>query len=149
MHFICQFLHEWITSVKFVSTRVSEIKSKTDTTSEWYWIPTNYNLADMGTRETVTPGDLKDGSDYQNGMPWMCQNADTWPVLPEPAVIPPEEMLKAERACVATTCASSIDLSRYSTFAKAVFCFSSCSMDPIKNNLHLRIPLLEHVLSCL
>lgn len=42
---------------EFVGTRVGEICSKCDATKEWFWIPTDKNLADMGTRDTVVPQD--------------------------------------------------------------------------------------------
>ncbi len=39
--------------LEFVGTRVSEIKTKSDPYKEWFWIPGELNLADMGTRPTV------------------------------------------------------------------------------------------------
>jgi hypothetical protein len=34
--------------LEFVGTRVSEIKTKSNPEEEWYWVPTDCNLADMG-----------------------------------------------------------------------------------------------------
>ena len=108
------------TYLEFVSTRVSEIKSKTDAQQEWYWIPSEYNISDLGTRETVVPSDMQLNSHYQDGMPWMLQNVETWPVLKEPTHIPPEEVLKSERVCAVILSHNLIDLSRFSSFSKAV-----------------------------
>jgi hypothetical protein len=57
--------------LEFVGTRVSQVKSLSSPEKEWLWIPGDCNLADMGTRPNVEPGDLEGGTDYQEGMPWM------------------------------------------------------------------------------
>jgi hypothetical protein len=44
--------------LEFVGTRVSEIKTKSNPEEEWFWVPTDCNLADMGTRPTVQPDEM-------------------------------------------------------------------------------------------
>ncbi len=43
---------------EFVGTRVSEIKTKSDPENEWFWVPGEQNILDMGTRPTVVPRDM-------------------------------------------------------------------------------------------
>ena len=105
---------------EFVSTRTSEIKSKTDTVTEWKWIPSEYNLADLGTRDTVVPEDLCEASAYQNGMAWMKDDPTTWPELKEKPAIPAEELLKQGRKVMLCMDDSLLDLKRYGSFTKAV-----------------------------
>jgi hypothetical protein len=38
---------------EFVGTRVSEIKTLSSQDEEWFWVQTDCNLADMGTRPSV------------------------------------------------------------------------------------------------
>jgi hypothetical protein len=37
----------------FIKTRAGEIMLKSDPVTEWYWVLSKYNLADMGTRSSV------------------------------------------------------------------------------------------------
>ena len=64
---------------EFVGTRVSEIRTKSDPETEWFWVPGEMNIADMGTRPTVVPGDMGPGTPYQEGMPWMKEPPEMWP----------------------------------------------------------------------
>lgn len=80
---------------EFVGTRTGEIRSKSDPNSEWFWIPTDENLADLGTRENVLPDELGIGTDYQNGRPWMSMDMNEWPCKKEFGTPPPEELKKS------------------------------------------------------
>jgi hypothetical protein len=80
---------------EFIGTRTGEIKSKSDPATEWFWVPTLHNLADMGTRNDVTPEALHPESQYLNGTDWMCQEFETWPVNQAPGGKIPEEELSA------------------------------------------------------
>ncbi|OBQ33188.1 MAG: hypothetical protein AN484_27365, partial [Aphanizomenon flos-aquae WA102] len=80
--------------LEFVGTRVSEIKTKSEPDSEWFWIPTDCNLADMGTRQNVQPQEMTQGTAYQDGMPWMYEPVTSWPVKKTFTAPPPEEMKK-------------------------------------------------------
>ena len=71
---------ETVTLLEFVSNRVAEIKAKSDVDKEWFWVPTDKNLADMATRPYVEPSDLAQGSEYQMGMDWMYLPEEQWPV---------------------------------------------------------------------
>lgn len=82
---------------EFVGTRVGEIKSKSDPEKEWYWVPTDCNLADMGTRSNVKPEDIAPGSDYQDGMQWMRGELESWPVSQTPGKAPDEELIAAAK----------------------------------------------------
>ncbi len=64
---------------EFVGTRVSEIRTKSDPETEWFWIPGELNIADMGTRPTVLPEDMGPGTPYQEGLPLMRESPGAWP----------------------------------------------------------------------
>jgi hypothetical protein len=80
--------------LEFMGTRVSEIKSKSDVETEWNWIPTDCNLADMGTRTDVKPSDMMEDSDYQLGMPWMRLPVEEWPAKKDVNKQPPTEEMR-------------------------------------------------------
>jgi hypothetical protein len=80
--------------LEFVGTRVSEIKTKSSPEEEWYWVPTDCNLANMGTRPTVQPDEMGEDSDYQNGMEWMRRLEVEWPVKKMVTPPPVEECRK-------------------------------------------------------
>jgi hypothetical protein len=61
-------LRESATYQEFVGTRASEIRTKLDPETEWFWIPGEMNVADMGTRPTVLPRDMGPGTPYQEGL---------------------------------------------------------------------------------
>ena len=50
----------------FGGNRVGEIKTLTDP-NDWWWVPTDQQVADIGTRENAMPADLDIGSRYQVG----------------------------------------------------------------------------------
>ena len=93
-------LRESATYQEFVGTRVSEIRTKSDPETEWFWIPGEMNIADMGTRPTVVPKDMGPGTPYQEGMPWMREPPETWPAKKTFAPPPPEECKKEMMAMV-------------------------------------------------
>lgn len=78
---------------EFVGTRVGEIKTKSDVAKEWYWVATSENLADMGTRDTVVPGDLGLNSNYQCGTQWMRGKRENWPIRRSFGTVPVEEVV--------------------------------------------------------
>jgi hypothetical protein len=80
--------------LEFVGTRVSEIKSLSSPEEEWFWVPTDCNLADLGTRPNVEPGDLAEDSYYQNGQPWMRKPEGEWPTKKQFSAPPAEERRK-------------------------------------------------------
>ena len=109
---------------EFVGTRVSEIRSKSDAKTEWNWIPTDKNLADLGTRAAVVPADLDSESDYQNGMSWMRDEEETWPADFKRGPVPEEEKLKSARVNVLRSGKPDtdpiLDLSKFRSFKKLV-----------------------------
>jgi len=109
--------------MEFVGTRTSEIKSKSEPESEWFWLPTDKNLADMGTRTAVRPDDMGPHSEYQSGMDWMREEVVRWPINQSFGRIPEEEFSKT--ALLHATCSkeSFISYGRFSTFDKLVRVF--------------------------
>ncbi len=96
-------LRESATYQEFVGTRVSEIRTKSDPETEWFWIPGEMNIADMGTRPTVVPKDMGPGTPYQDRLPWMKGPPETWPARKTFAPPPPKECKKDMLAMVKTT----------------------------------------------
>ncbi len=96
-------LRESATYQEFVSTRVSEIRTKSDPETEWFWIPGELNIADMGTRPTVLPEDMGPGTPYQEGLPWMRGSPEAWPTKKTFMPPPPEECKKDMLAMVKVT----------------------------------------------
>ena len=82
---------EAVSFQEFVGTRVGEIKTKSLAAEEWYWLPTEENLADMGTRPDVLPDDMVEESAYQSGKRWMGEETECWPVSQSFGRPPPEE----------------------------------------------------------
>ncbi len=62
--------------------------------TEWFWIPGELNPADMGTRPTMTPGNMGEGTPYQMELPWMYQPVETWPTKKDFTPPPVEECRK-------------------------------------------------------
>ena len=62
----------------FVATRVGEIQSKTEP-SEWWWIQSDLNPADLTTRITC-PRELGIGSVWQSGPAFMKLPINCWPI---------------------------------------------------------------------
>ena len=105
---------------EFIGTRTGEIKNKSDPEKEWFWLPTQENLADLGTRDDVTPELLSPDSEYLNGKKWMREDFKHWPVNQKPGgTIPEEEMCPAARSTLVTTVTKPfIALDRFSSFNK-------------------------------
>ncbi len=93
-------LRESATYQEFVGTRVGEIRTKSDPETEWFWIPGEMNIADMGMRPTVLPGDMGPGTPYQEGLPWMRGPPEAWPTKKTFTPPPPEECKKDMLAMV-------------------------------------------------
>ncbi|XP_045139268.1 uncharacterized protein LOC123520764 [Portunus trituberculatus] len=62
----------------FVATRLSEIQNKSNT-SEWWWISTTYNLADLTTRP-CNASKLTRESTWQRGPEFMLLPVSQWPI---------------------------------------------------------------------
>ena len=130
---------------EFVGTRTGEIRSKSDPETEWFWIPTEDNLADMGTRDTVMPSDLKEGSVYQDGKEWMSEEFEFWPCKTDLGCAPSEEMKKVVHVATATFKESVICIKDYSSYSKLlnIMC---CVLKFIKMYLGIdkKSPLAEY-----
>jgi hypothetical protein len=62
----------------FVATRIAEIQNKTEP-SEWWWVPTDKNAADLTTRIT-SHRDLEMNSIWQNGPQFLRYPIENWPI---------------------------------------------------------------------
>jgi hypothetical protein len=62
----------------FVATRIAEIQNKTEP-SEWWWVPTDKNAADLTTRIT-SQRDLEMNSIWQNGPQFLRYPIENWPI---------------------------------------------------------------------
>ena len=63
----------------YTAPRVAEIQTNTDIES-WFWIETNDNPSDLGTRGKVSVEDLSEGSMWREGPTWLKSPASTWPL---------------------------------------------------------------------
>jgi len=79
---------------------VSEIRTKSDPETKWFWILGELNIADMGTRPTVLPEDMGPGTLYQEELPWMREPPEVWPTKKTFTSPPPEECKKDMLAMV-------------------------------------------------
>jgi hypothetical protein len=95
-------LRESATYQEFVGTRASEIRTKSNPETEWFWIPGEMNIPDMGTRPTVLPRDMGPGTPYQEGLPWMRESPEARPAKKTFTPPPPEECKKDMLAMVKT-----------------------------------------------
>ena len=107
--------------LEFVGTRISEIRSKSNV-YDWFWVSTDQNLSDLGTRQYTSPQEMHIQSEYQVGLPWMYEKFELWPVAEKVGIIPEDEMLKVHRtlAIVESRNENLIDLKKFSSYDKVV-----------------------------
>ena len=63
----------------FTAPRITEIQSNTNI-DDWYWVDTNFNPSDLGTRGKCTVDDMGPNTLYRNGPIWLKDQPDTWPL---------------------------------------------------------------------
>ena len=63
----------------FTAPRIAEIQANMGDAS-WYWVNTDENIADLGTRGKVSPLDLGKGSRWQEGPSWLKEPFEKWPI---------------------------------------------------------------------
>ena len=105
--------------------RVGEIKSKSDC-SDWLWIPTSENIADIGTRNNTKLSDLGSGSTYQNGPKWLGQDRSLWPSKPISDFSVPKSMLNSTAKTIMHAAIMNqqfFDPTKYRSFKKAIGVF--------------------------
>ena len=107
---------------EFVGTRTGEVKSKSDTEKEWFWLPSEENLADLGTREDVVPEMMGLRTTYQDGLPWMSLEFSQWPVSQNPGGQVPEEEIRGrgKAVLISQIPCQLISLEAASSFSKVV-----------------------------
>jgi len=100
---------------EFVGSMDSEIKTGYDVESEQSWIPTDKNLANLGTEDNVRVADMEEESEYQEGKLKMMMPEQEWPSKKKISLPSTEEM---REGVVATTCHVAINMEpfiKYST----------------------------------
>ncbi|CAC5398583.1 unnamed protein product [Mytilus coruscus] len=58
--------------------KAAEIQNKTEP-SDWWWVPSEFNAADLATRIT-SPGDMVKNSIWKNGPKFLNDPIDQWPL---------------------------------------------------------------------
>ena len=48
--------------------------------NEWYWVSSNDNPCDIGTRREVSLEDVEPGSKWETGKPWMRESKEKFPL---------------------------------------------------------------------
>ena len=107
----------------FVANRVAEIQTKTPK-SDWYWIPSDHNLADFTTRITP-PSLINNDSVWQKGPEFLYQPFEKWPIkenvevkeIPD-ALIQNVQIKMTGESEKTLSVANIIDLNRISTLSK-------------------------------
>ncbi len=108
---------------EFVATRVAEIRSRTQPETEWRWIPSEANIADLGTRGMASPSDLDVGTEYQLAPAWLALPENEWPAKRQLGPIPRDEILATALICPSGSKrlqSSVIEASHFSTFGRLV-----------------------------
>jgi hypothetical protein len=98
----------------FGGNRVGEIKTLTDP-DDWWWVPTDQQVADIGTRENAMPADLDIGSRYQMGPGWLALQEEEWPMRKVVGQVPKEELSTAAKKVMMVN-ADPADFFRYKKF---------------------------------
>lgn len=86
---ICWINSESRNYKQYVSCRIGEILESTDV-SEWLWIPTKKNIADIATRSLIP--DLDSQSEWYHGPSFLRLPKNEWPVQKEETLITDEEI---------------------------------------------------------
>nr|XP_027213054.1 uncharacterized protein LOC113806132 [Penaeus vannamei] len=104
----------------FVANRVSEIQEKTDP-SEWYWIPSELNIADLLTRG-CRPELLNQSSLWQSGPEFLALPRTDWPIKQKYLIDLPD-VLYLKRGRISLAAANNdlvVDIKRYSKYDKFI-----------------------------
>ena len=85
---------------EFFGNRQEECLGYTST-SQWFHVPSEENVADLGTKMNSRVEDIEENSVWQNGARWLRQPRDKWPVTQKfsPTDIPKEALLVAKGIC--------------------------------------------------
>lgn len=102
----------------FAANRVAEIQSRTDPT-EWYWVPSEDNLANLTTRECPL-SELRPDSVWQRGSKVLHLDHDKWPLKQSfEEELPDTVLVKATmNVCEVQEAQSIIDIGRFSSYKK-------------------------------
>ena len=99
----------------------------------------------MGTRTSVTTGDMTEDSAYQRGQPWMRHPQETWPLKQKFKAVTQEE-IKGLALCHAVKAEETfIQYERFSSYNKLhrVFAYVALFIDRIKAKCSQADPVPE------
>ncbi|MCP3662305.1 MAG: hypothetical protein GY696_07380 [Gammaproteobacteria bacterium] len=77
----------------FTGHRIAEVKAAKEEAC-WLWVPTDHIIAELGTKMAAKPEDLEEGSLYQRGPEWLCQQEKCWPTRADFNDVVPDGELK-------------------------------------------------------
>ena len=123
----------------FGGNRVGEIQSLTKP-EDWYWVSTDHNIADLGTRTDATAAEIDESSVYQNGPDWLRSEKSTWPIFSVVnGTIPREELSTAAKkhtVLMSVVADPMVKVSKFNSFRKAtrVLAYVMQFIDKIKQN---------------
>ena len=112
---------------------------------DWYHIPTDANVADIGTRG-VTIGDVALGSDWANGKQWMKEDLSSAPLRTVSEVQLDQEELRAALKEVRATESMSYNIPKVTDKLESRYSFSQYVVDPCILAWHKAIRVLAFVL---
>ena len=112
-----QILKENIKVGTFVANRIKEIREKTHT-DDWYWIPTDLNVADMLTRPNCDY-DIGISSVWQNGPAFLRNSLNEWPIKRNRGSSGDEVVLVTTKETTEPL-SNVIDISRFGSYAKLI-----------------------------
>ena len=83
----------------WVRNRIIDIRRYSDT-KDWRYIQSHDMVADIGTRRGVSIDDVKPGSIWINGLPWMSSESNEFPALTvEEINLNTNQMVEAKKEC--------------------------------------------------
>ncbi|MCP3661869.1 MAG: hypothetical protein GY696_05130, partial [Gammaproteobacteria bacterium] len=114
--------------------------------ARWMWVPTDHNIADLGTRANAKPEDLEEGSIYQRGPAWLSEPERLWPIRTDFRGAVPDEEFKKMKLTLAFNSTPGgkpwFDIARFSSLNKAknvmyrILKFVDCMMVSKKKRDH-------------
>ena len=105
----------------YCGIRIAEIQESTST-KDWYWLPTDDNIADWLTQGKST-SELHEESWWQNGPPFISLPETEWPVEQIHTILEIPYTIKTVMQFETTemdTLAGRIDITQYSAFIKLI-----------------------------
>ena len=84
---------------EFFGNRQAEVLAYTER-SQWFHVPSEENIADLGTKMNARVDDIREGSEWQVGKSWMYYVREKWPITAGVNDSDlPDEVLLAKHMC--------------------------------------------------